>query len=129
LWLYLIDCATGHCDKITVSLNYSVKGSLEAKAAPSGAGYENDQKPCFFVHFFLFLDFIDKLNRPRQSPGAVFSGFRRNLGMARRLRLFVELLQLLPAVAFIIGGVLLPEGIGRILPAVRQVVVFLKIST
>ena len=25
--------------------------------------YESDQKPCFFVHFFLLLDFFDKLRR------------------------------------------------------------------
>ena len=27
----------------------------------SGAGSESDQEPCLFVHFFLFLDLIDKL--------------------------------------------------------------------
>ncbi len=36
------------------------------------AGSETDQKPCFFVHFFL-LDFIDKLQaRMRMHPGLPF---------------------------------------------------------
>ena len=33
----------------------------DSTAAHKGAGYESDQKACFFVHFFLLLDFIDKL--------------------------------------------------------------------
>ena len=45
-----------------------MKSSLEAKAAPSGAGSETDQKPCFFVHFFLLLDVIDKLENQTGNP-------------------------------------------------------------
>ena len=37
--------------------------SRQRPAAYKDAGYESDQKPCFFVHFFLFLDFIDKLTK------------------------------------------------------------------
>ncbi len=34
-------------------------------AAHKVAGYETDQKPCFFVYFFLLLDLSDKLSRRR----------------------------------------------------------------
>ncbi|MBS5874108.1 MAG: hypothetical protein KIC46_08340, partial [Clostridiales bacterium] len=37
--------------------------SRQRPAAHNDAGYESDQKPCFFVHFFLLLDVIDKLRR------------------------------------------------------------------
>ena len=42
---------------------YAASASRQRPAAHKDAGYESDQKPCFFVHFFLFLDFIDKLTK------------------------------------------------------------------
>ncbi len=39
----------------------AASASRQHPAAHKDAGYENDQKPCFFVHFFLLLDVIDTL--------------------------------------------------------------------
>ena len=50
-----------------------MKSSLEAKAAPSGAGSETDHKPCFFVHFFLLLDVIDTLRPLNKIQEAFFN--------------------------------------------------------
>ncbi len=41
----------------------AASASRQRPAAQNDAGYESDQKACFFVHFFLFLDFIDKLTK------------------------------------------------------------------
>ena len=38
----------------------AASASRQRPAAHQDANYETDQKPCFFVHFFLFLDVIDK---------------------------------------------------------------------
>ncbi len=40
---------------------YAASASRQRPAAHKNAGYENNQKPCFFVHSFLLLDSIDKL--------------------------------------------------------------------
>ena len=40
---------------------YAASAFRQRPAAHKDAGYETDQKPCFFVHFFLLLDLIDKL--------------------------------------------------------------------
>ena len=41
----------------------AASASRQRPAAHKDAGYESEQKPCFFVHFVLFLDFIDKLTK------------------------------------------------------------------
>uniref|UniRef100_UPI003FF0EF10 hypothetical protein n=1 Tax=Candidatus Fimivicinus sp. TaxID=3056640 RepID=UPI003FF0EF10 len=43
----------------------AASASRQRPATHKDTGYESDQKPCLFVHFFLFLDLIDKLQRPR----------------------------------------------------------------
>ncbi|MBS5874358.1 MAG: hypothetical protein KIC46_09605, partial [Clostridiales bacterium] len=40
---------------------YAASASRQRPAAHKDAGSESDQEPCLFVHFFLFLDLIDKL--------------------------------------------------------------------
>ena len=49
---------------------------LGLSIAPSGAGCENGQKPCFFVRFFL-LDFIDKLAGDSQTMRIPFHSICR----------------------------------------------------
>ncbi len=46
---------------------YAALAFRQRPAAHKDAGYESDQKPCFFVHSFLLLDLIDKLPPRRKA--------------------------------------------------------------
>ncbi|MBS5872600.1 MAG: hypothetical protein KIC46_00595, partial [Clostridiales bacterium] len=52
----------------------AASASRKRPAAHKDAGSENDQKPCFFVQFFLLLDLIDKLERGMLYQHAPFDG-------------------------------------------------------